>query len=111
MKHESLLPNSQARANCPGPELNRSSPYLHSTSERSILILSFHLGSGHPSGFLPSGYPSKTLYAPLLFRMRATCPAYLSLLDLITRMISGEQYKHKAPHHAVFSTPLLPRLS
>ena len=37
----------------------------HPTSCRSILILFTHLSLGLPSGLLPSGFPSKTLYTPL----------------------------------------------
>ena len=38
--------------------------YPHSTSWRSILILSTHLRLGLPIDLLPSGFPTKTLYTP-----------------------------------------------
>jgi len=59
----------------------------HPTSWKSILLLFFHPRMRLPSGFFPSGPPTKTLYAHLLSSILATWPAHLILLHLITRMI------------------------
>ena len=87
-----------------------------STSWRSILILSSNLGLGLPSGLFPSGFPTKTLYTPLLSPIRATCPAYFFLLDLIIRKIFGEQCRSLSfslcsfLHSPVPSSPLGPNI-
>ena len=67
--------------------------YPHPTSWRSILILFTHLRIGLSSGLFPSGFRTKTLYAPFSSPIRATCPAHLILLNFITRTILGEEYK------------------
>jgi hypothetical protein len=38
-------------------------------------------------------------YAPILSPIRPTCPARLSLLDLISRMISGKECRTQSCHH------------
>jgi hypothetical protein len=89
MEPESSLRHSQQPTTCPSSEPDRSSLYPHPTYRKSILIL------GLPNGLLSSGFPSRILYAPPLSPIRATRPAHLSLLYLITRIISGEAYRAK----------------
>ena len=48
---------------------------------------------GLPSGLFPSGFPTKTLYTPLLSPIRATCTAHLILDFFITQTIFGEEYR------------------
>jgi hypothetical protein len=79
-------------ATCPYPEQHRSNICLESTSQRSILILSFHLHSGRPRVSFPQISHQNPICTTFLL-IRTTFPAHLSLLDLISRMIVGEEYK------------------
>jgi hypothetical protein len=79
----------------PVPILSQLNPVHapHLTSWRSILILSSHLCLGLPGGLLHLGLPTKILYAPLLSSLHATCHTHLILLDLITQIIFGDEYR------------------
>jgi len=58
-----------------------------------ILILSSHICLGVPIVLFPSGFATKILYTPPFTPILATCPAYLILLDLFTRIIFAEEYR------------------
>jgi len=93
MEPEGSLPHSQEPATCSFSEPDQSSPCLHPTSWIFILILSSHLYQGLPSGLFPSGFPTKTMYAPLLSPIRVTLFFFLILLNFITQIIFGEEYR------------------
>jgi hypothetical protein len=62
------------------------------TSSIYIITLSSHLCLGPTSGLFPSALSTKTQHATHPSSIRATCPAYLSLLYLVTRTVLGEEY-------------------
>jgi len=79
--------------------------YPHPTSWRSVLILSTHLRLGLPSGFFPSGFPTKTLYTPL-----STQPiSFFSILSPAQYWVRN--INHLAPRYAISPIPQLPRPS
>ena len=102
------------------PSLSRAplnqSMHSHSTPWRTSLILASHLCLGLPSGLFPWGFPTKTPYTPLLSPIHNTCPTHLILLDLITGIILGEEYRslssslHSFLHSPVSSSLLGPNI-
>jgi hypothetical protein len=78
---------------CPQPVsiLSQLNP-VHTPTSHFLKIRLINLRLGLPSGLFPSGFPTEPLYMPLPSPIRATCPAYLILLDSITRTIVSEQY-------------------
>ena len=67
---------------------------LHPTFWKCILTLSSHLCLGLPSGHFPSGFPTKTLYTPLLspYALHAPPISFFSIL-------SPEQYWASSTDH------------
>jgi hypothetical protein len=62
------------------PEPEEPSPHTHPISLTSIVTLSSHLRLGLPSGLFALCFPTKALYAFLLYLRRATCPSNLTSL-------------------------------
>ena len=85
--------------------------YPHPNSCRSILILSTHLHLCFPSGLLPSGFPSKTLYTPSPnpYVPHAQPISFFSILSPAQYWVSSTS--HLAPRYADSSIPTLPRHS
>jgi hypothetical protein len=84
---------------CPPPVsvLSQINPVhaSHPTSWRFILILFSHISLGLGSGLSPSGFPTTTLYAPLLSPANASCFSHLILLDLITQTILAQKLRER----------------
>jgi len=65
----------------------------HPTSWRPIWILSTHLTPGFYKWSLSPRFPHQNPVYIILSPIHATCPAYLILLDSISRAILGEEYR------------------
>ena len=116
MKPGGSLQHSQVPQ--PVPILSQRNPVHSPTSHfwRYILILSSHLHLGLLIVFFPPGFPTITPCTSLLSPIRATYPAHLILLDVITRTILGEEYRSLSSslcnflHYPVNSSLLVPNI-
>jgi hypothetical protein len=81
-----LLNHYATPRTCHYTEPNRSVGY------RPTGFFKIYLRSGLPSGILLSGSVTKTLHAPHLSPIRATCPAG-TILDMVARTMFGEVYR------------------
>jgi hypothetical protein len=79
METECSLPHSKGSVTCPYPKPDQSTPA--SASQKSILILYFHLRLGVQSSLVPRSCSTKTLYEPLFSLLRVTCPAHLQSFE------------------------------
>ena len=68
----------------------------HPTSLKLILILSSHLLLGLASCLFPSGSTTKSLYTFLFSPVPAERPTHSTALDLITRIIFGDEYRWRS---------------
>ena len=87
----------------PVPALSQMHP-VHGPPSHFLKV---HLHLSLPSGIFPSGFPTITLYTTLLSPIRATCPANLTLLDLLSRLIFAEENRSLNSSYLVSSIPIL----
>jgi hypothetical protein len=90
MEQEGSFLHSQEPGTC--PVLSQINP-IHTPISLSEIQFDIILPSmaGFSKWFFPSNLLTKTLCEPLLYLIRATCSTIL--LDLITRIIFGEEYR------------------
>ena len=106
METEGSVPRLQELATCPYSEPDHSSPCppSHLLNIPCNIILPSKPGSS--KSFSRFDFHTKTLYTPLLSPIPATCPAPLSILDLITRIIFGVEYRLSSSICSLLHSPV-----
>ena len=84
MESKVTLAHSQVPATLPYAEPDQSNSTSSQTISFRYILIFTHLSLGFSSGLFPSGLYNKTPYAPLLSSIRATWPAHLILVNLLT---------------------------
>ena len=112
MEPEGSSPYAQQLTTCPYPEPDQSSPCSQPTSWKIHCNTTLLPMPRSPKWSLSLSFPTKTLYAPLLSSIRATCPAHL--IHLITQIIFDEQYRSvssslRSFFHSRHLVPLRPK--
>jgi hypothetical protein len=62
-----------------------------------------HLRLGLPSGLFHSGFPTKTIYASLLFPISVICPTHIILEIRSTYLLSGSAYGQQNTMYSCFT--------
>ena len=97
MESKSSLPHSQQPATCPYPDtdwLSLCSPPFHFSIIHFTIIFPSTPGSSKWSSSLKFSHQNPVCTSVL--PIRAACPTDLIILDLITRMIFGEEFRAKS---------------
>ena len=90
-----------------------SARYLQSTpsnpiSSRPILILPSQLCLGfYIVSFLQVFQPKSCMHFSFLLSMPVICPSHPILLELLSLIMSGKEYRPRVSHYAIFSNLLL----
>ena len=116
MEPEGSLPHSQASATCSYPGPAQSSPHTHIPPPGHPSNITHPSTPRFPQWSLSLWFSHQEPIRPLPSPILATRPAYLILLDFITRTILGEEYRSlwsslcNLLHFPVTSSLLVPNI-
>jgi hypothetical protein len=104
MEPEGSSPCSEKPVTGPCREPRETTLHSHNLNRNYFNIIS-HLLLGLPSGLFLSGFPDKKycVYVFIIFSARVTWSSHPIVLDLITIIVFGEEYKLWLSHCPIFS--------